>query len=566
MKLFDDERDVLPAWVTSKQAANLPELKSIKKTNKIFLPMETTAEIRLEFESHRTIGVAVELLNVAIIENDRESAYLAASYLSEEGFVPPNLAGLIKKAIGSPEVTPSPLLGHPVSKLKKLLESSPNNPLAWADLSREYAILGEKDKSIKAMLGALHAGVDHRWISRVASRVFVHFGEPDRAHHVLLKNEYVKSDPWLLATEMAVSRKAEKQSKLLSIGKRLLESNIKPMHTSELASSFGTLELINGAEKKAKKLFKQSLVEPNQNSLAQAKWAERSSSIKKLIQVPLNTQLVAYEAQYWEAYSNKDIPLALGYAMAWYEQEPYSTGPAIAASYLASLLDHYELVALVANKGLIANPHNPTLKLNQIFAWIAKSNLSELSAATLVEVEQAYRDLNDMVASNDWSISAHALANLGMLEYRLGDNERGRMRYEEAARIYEKNSPEFIILLLVNYLREALICDPDWAYEVMSRTKLALLGNSSSATPGGEYYLDKIFRLSSLPGTWRDKFRSESTRAMQAAQSPSTGVENRTLSVDAALSKFWLPKSFSRIESLSQFTDNADDSRKPPKC
>jgi tetratricopeptide (TPR) repeat protein len=252
--------------------------------------------------------------------------------------------------------------------------------------------------------------------------------------------------------------------------------------------------------------------------------------------------------------------------MAWYEQEPYSTGPAIAASYLASLLDHYELVALVANKGLIANPHNPTLKLNQIFAWIAKSNLSELSAATLVEVEQAYRDLNDMVASNDWSISAHALANLGMLEYRLGDNERGRMRYEEAARIYEKNSPEFIILLLVNYLREALICDPDWAYEVMSRTKLALLGNSSSATPGGEYYLDKIFRLSSLPGTWRDKFRSESTRAMQAAQSPSTGVENRTLSVDAALSKFWLPKSFSRIESLSQFTDNADDSRKPPKC
>lgn len=490
---------------------------------------------------------------------------MAASYLNEEGFVSPSLAGLIKQALGSPEVTLNLLLGHPVSKLKKLLASSPNNPLAWADLSREYAIIGEKDKSIKAMLGALHAGVDHRWITRVASRVFVHFGEPDRAHHVLLKNEYVKSDPWLVATEMAVSRKAEKQSKLLSVGKRLLESNIKPMHISELASSFGTLELINGAEKKAKKLFKQSLVEPNQNSLAQAKWAERSSNLKKLIQIPLDAQLLAYEAQYWEAYSSKDIPLALGFAMAWYEQEPYSTGPAIAASYLASLLDNYELVTLVANKGLIANPQNPTLKLNQIFAWIAKTNLSEPSTAILIEVEQAYRNLNNMVASDDWSITAHALANLGMLEYRLGDTERGRKRYEEAARIYEKNAPEFIILLLVNYLREALICDADWAHEVMSRTKLALLGKSSSATPGGEYYLEKIVRLSSLPGTWRDKFRSESTRVMQAAQSPSTGVENRTLSVDAALSKFWLPKSFSRIESLNQFTDNADDSRKSPK-
>lgn len=565
MKLFDRDRDVLPAWVTSKQAASLPELYSIRKHNKVFLPMETTSQIRLEFENHRTIGIAVELLNVAIIENDRESAYLAASYLNEEGFLPPSLAGLIKQTIGSSEAAPNPQLSHPVSKLKKLLVSSPNNPLVWADLSREYAILGEKDKSIRAMLGALHAGAGHRWITRVASRVFVHFEEPDRAHHVLLKNEYVKSDPWLVATEMAVSRKAERQSKLLSAGKRLLESNIKPMHTSELASSFGTLELKNGAEKKARKLFKQSLIEPNQNSLAQAKWAERNSNLKKLIQVPLNTQLVAYEAQYWEAYSNKDISLALGYAIAWYEQEPYSTGPAIAVSYLASLLDHYELVALIANKGLIANPKNPTLKLNQIFAWIAKTKVDEPTPAVFVEVEQAYRDLNEMIASDDWSISAHALANLGMLEYRLGNNEMGRKRYEEAAKIYEKNAPEFIVLLMVNYLRETLICDPDWAHEVMLRTKLALLGKTSSATPGGEYYLEKIVRLSSLPGIWRDKFRSESTRAMQAEQSPVTHVENRTVSVDTALSKFWLPESFSRIESLNQFTGNSNDSRKPPK-
>lgn len=565
MKLFDNERDVLPAWVTSKQAANLPELNSIKKHNKIFLPMAATAEIRLEFESHRTVGIAVELLNVAIIENDRASAFLAASYLIEEGFVPPSLAWLIKQAIGSPEVKPSLALLHPVSKLKKVLANAPNNPLAWADLSREYAILGEKDKSINAMLGALHTGVDHRWITRVASRVFVHFEEPDRAHHVLLKNEYVKSDPWLVATEMAVSRKAEKQSKLLSVGKRLLESNIKPKHTSELASSFGTLELINGAEKKAKKLFKQSLVEPNQNSLAQAKWAERSSNLKNLIQIPLNTQLMAYEAQYWEAYNNKDIALALGYAISWYEQEPYSTGPAIAISYLASLQDNYELVALIANKGLIANPHNPTLKLNQIFAWIAKTDLNEPSALILTEIERAYRDLNDMVASDDWSISAHALANLGMLEYRLGDIENGRKLYEDAARIYEKNAPEFIIVLLVNYLRETLICDEGWAHEIMLRTKQALLAKSSSATPGGEYYLEKIIRLSNLSGAWRDRFKSESAEATQTAEHPNTTVENRTSSVDKLLSKFWLPKSFSRIESLAQFTNNINGIKKTPK-
>jgi hypothetical protein len=565
MKLFDNERDVLPSWVTSQQASGLPELNSIKVPGKKIIFEKTTPQIAMEFQNSQTVGVAVELLNVAIIENENAVARMAASFLSKETHLPKSVCQLIDQVLG----VKSPIgIGndvHTISGLKQLLKKSPNDPLVWADLSREYAILGEKDKSIKAMLGALHAGVNHRWLTRIAARVFVHFDEPDRAHSLVLRNENVKSDPWLIATEMAVSRKAEKQSKLLLVGKKFLESNIKPKHLSELASSFATLELRNGAEKKAKKLFKQSLVEPNQNSLAQAKWAERSSGLKNLVQVPLDDNVVAYEAQYWEAYNNKEILSALQFAKSWYRQEPYSSGPTIAISYLASLLDNYDLVTRVTNKGLIANPQNLTLKLNQIFAWIASTDLRDPSAETVAEAEQIVRDLESITEQDDWSLSAHAIANLGMLSYRCGDLSGGRQRYEIAEEIYEKYAPELTVVLQVNHLREALIAESPWASEIMGRAKSLMTNRKSSATPGAEFYLEKISNLSVQQGSWLERFNSEAAKASledETEKSPRVVQKSSDMS---SLSKFWLPDKFSHIESLQDFTNSAGVNEKRPK-
>lgn len=557
MKL-DNERDILPTWVTSNDATGLPELNSVKK-NKISLNItQSTPDILEEFKATQNIGVAVELLNVATIENDKHSATLAAVFLKENNFLPASIIQLIDDALGKPPPTKQITITHPIAVLKRQLYKSQNDPLLWADLSREYAILGDKERSLRAMLTALHLYPNHRWITRISARVFVHFDEPDRAHSTLLKNSNTRSDPWLIATEMAVSRKAKKQSKLLQLGKKFLESTLQPIHISELASSFATLELLNGAEKKAKNFFKQSLLAPNQNSLAQAKWAERNSGLKKLIKIPLNIEIFAYEAQYWEAYSIQNISLALEFAKLWYEQEPYSSRPAIAISYLASLLDDYDLVTQITTKGLIANPQNSTLKINQIFAWIASNDLMQPSTETSFMIDRALRTLNLIKEKDDSSLKAHAIANLGMLAYRMGDLEDGRKKYEVAEDIYDKNIPDLKIVLLVNHLREALISGAPWASEIMHRANMIIKVRNSSAIPGSEFYLKKIVKLSVQNGSWREKFELEGLEQSIANEICKLKHDNQSQTKIANLSKFWLPEDFPHIESIRTITNDPD--------
>ncbi|CAI8733184.1 hypothetical protein [Pseudomonas sp. IT-P291] len=557
MKLFDNERDVLPSWLTSQQAAALTELKPLRASLITHHFQRISPILMAELEASPCVGIAVELLNVAITERNIPAARIAAEYLKRHDFMPDSISRLISQTLGDPLLPSEESKLTPIGRLKRLLHEEPNNPLVWANLSREYAISGDKDRSIKAMLGALHTGMNHRWITRIAARVCVHFDEPDRAHALILRNENVRSDPWLIATEMAVSRKAEKHSKLLSIGKGLLESNISAKHLTELASSFATLELKNGADKKAKKLFKQSLIQPNQNALAQAKWAERSSSLKKLVETPAYENVAAYEAQYWEAYSKKDMQNALLCAKHWFNEEPYSSGPAIAISYLASLLDDYGLVMTITTKGLIANPNNWTLKLNQIFAWIASSNLQSPTPGVIEESTQVVQKLEELAQSSDWQVAAHAIANIGMFLYRTGDLASGKQHYELAEELYKKYASQFVVVIKTNHLREALIADAPWAADVLKETRLLLSERASSATPGAEYYLEKINSLAGSAGPWIERLSTApSDTEMANAESLSSGASSPPSEAEM-LSKFRLPESFSSVDSLRQFTNKA---------
>ncbi|MCG6574022.1 hypothetical protein EGM97_04795 [Pseudomonas sp. AF32] len=563
MKHLDTDRDVLPAWMTSHSVAGMPELKSVRKNKAQFSIEKSAPGILEEFYTTQTVGIATELLNVAIIENDRESVEIASKYLKDKRLLSPSLVKLLHDP-WNPQISEHSIpTEHPIAKLKRQLKFSNNNPLIWADLSREYAIFGEKERSIKAMLAALHYANDHRWVSRIGARVFVHFNEPDRAHNTLLKNPNIRSDPWLIATEMAVSRKANKHSKLLSIGKNLLDSNIPPIHMSELASSFGTLELLNGAEKKARNFFKQSLLDPNQNSLAQAKWAERNSRLKRLVDVPLDSHVVAYEAQYWEAYSKQDIPLAIDFAKAWYNQEPYSSGPAIAISYLAALLDDYDLLLKITTKGLVANPHNATLKLNQIFAWMASTDLSQTARETPGLIEKHLRTLNSLAENDDWSLKAHALANTGMFYYRIGHLETGRQQYNLAEEIYETRAPNLRLELLVNHLREALISDASCSSEILVKTAELTKKLNPTENPGAFFYFKKIEKLSDRAGSWISKFKKEGTTKLLAKELSNELHSTKTEHINLE-SKFWLPEHFSSKEIFRPFTLSGDPKKNKP--
>lgn len=566
MNILEADRDVLPIWVSAAEAAKLPELGTLGKKTNLGELAGTTSLILAEFELSNTVGVAIELLNSAVIEGENQTAIRAAEFLLNTEGLPPAINTLVRNTLGLEAQSHEEVHANSIARLRARIKSGGDDPLAWVDLSREYAILGERERSQRCMLVAIQLSSGHRWISRVAARSFTHFGEPDKAHEMLLRNPNIKSDPWLVATEMAVSRKAEKPTKLWSVAKRFLDSNIRPIHISELASSLATSELISGADKKAKSLFKQSLIDPNQNALAQAKWAERTSSLKNLVQVPLNTNIAAYEAQYWEAYSSKDIATALVFAKAWFDEEPFSSGPPLAISYLAALLDDYDLISSATEKGLIANPSNTTIRLNKIFAWIASTDLSQATPEEISKAEIYMRDLRSILNSADWSEVAHALANIGMFFYRAGSPEQGRLMYEAAEEHFERNAPSARIMLLINHLREALIANSPWALDLLKSAQKLLTDRKSSATPGAEFYLERIALLQQKPGDWKEKFSSPSASCQiheELKRRYSKPKENRR--EKSIESIFWLPPEFGRIETLKDFTSASSPRRNPQK-
>jgi hypothetical protein len=552
MNIFETDRDVLPIWVSSAEAAKTPELSVIKLQKKTGEFTTSAPLILAEFEASSSVGVAIELLNSAIIEGEQNIAIRAAEFLLDKQGLPPSVQKLVREQLGLKEPKQDEMHANAIARLRARIKSGGNDPLAWVDLSREYAILGDKERSQRSMLVAYQMCTGHRWISRVAARAFVHFNEPEKAYDLIKRNPEIRNDPWLVATEMAVSRKTKKPTKLWTIAKRLLDSNIKPIHISELASSAATEELASGADKKAKGLFKQSLIDPNQNALAQAKWAERTSSLKKLVTVPLNPKIAAYEAQYWEAYSNKETLKALEFAKAWLKEEPFSSGPPLAISYIAALLDDYELILETTKKGLTANPSNATLRLNEIFAWIATTNFKSVTDEIEIKTESFMRELRSMINGPDWSVAAHASANIGMYLYRIGSLEQGKLRYEAAEEQFEKNAPSLRIMLVVNHLREALIADAPWSMAILNSAHALLERKKSSVTPGSEFYLEKISLITQLPGTWREKFRNKQTISSineQLNAKYQKPTEEKELS-----SKFWLPSEFDKTESLREFT------------
>ncbi|MGB7644417.1 MAG: hypothetical protein WBM22_03085 [Pseudomonas fluorescens] len=548
MSILEINRDVLPIWGSSKSAANSSELMVINSKNSTIEFTDITPALLSEFRHYQTVGIAVELLNCSIIERYSDAALEAANFLVQHKNLPTSITQLILKTLGkNSQVADAPQSEHKIQTLRKKIRQHQRDPITWVELSREYAIAGEKKKSKQAMLAAVQLSYDHRWITRSAARVFVHFDDPDTAHDILVRNPNIRTDPWLIATEMAVARKAGKKTKLWNIGKSLLDSKIKPVHLSELASSVATYELISGAEKRAKPFFKQSLIDPNQNSLAQAKWAERTSGLKKLVKIPLNSNLIAYEAQYWEAYNSGDMTLALSYALAWFDNEPYSNAPPEAVCFIAGLLENHKLIAAVSKKGLKANPKNTTLQINLMFSWLTSKNLNELNTKDKIVFENYKKYLFSATLSTSKFEASHALANLGMINYRQGFIEQGKLYYEQSEELMPLNK----LYVTINHLRESLIAEAQWSGEILQKAHIQLSGPASSATPASKFYLEKIAFLNNTKGTWKQKFsdinllEDFTKRHSIQALPPQKSIE----------STFWLPQEFSSIPSLSTFTE-----------
>lgn len=445
---FDEERRIIPRWRDSRVTALTEEVVSISPLQMSVLRSSwSSTSIDLFFEEkinkwveQRSLPFATELLGAALVLNRLDEVVDAAQFVTANDLSSPQakraaelaLEGLENrdkaKQIASIYVGDVNEPAKQIALLKKTLKEMPRNALPWIDLSRQYSILGLEQKALKAMRIGLALLPEHRFSIRAAVRLLTHLGNVDEAMNVIKRSELVKRDPWLMATEIAVARIADKNPKSIKQGKSLLKSaSFSPVHTAELAAAIGSVELENGTEKKAKKLFLQSLRQPNDNTVAQAEWASRSIS-GKFIEAEHLALYNAYEARAWEFYLQGMWHEALGQCLLWLEDEPFSSRPASLGSFIAlTVLEDYEIASLFVERGLRANPDDQTLTNNKVFV-LTNTN-------KLYEAEQLAKSVS--ISSLTEENRAVWLATLGLIEYRKGNILAGRGLYKESLSVAE---------------------------------------------------------------------------------------------------------------------------------
>ena len=427
----DVDRQVIPRWRTFDTTCRLGELDSVSDVPKSRFGVHDSFESRKkDWESNRTDSYATDLVGSGIsLGRAREAQDAARFLLSRKNRVSAwgvELAqrALVKRSSLHTGVTPAPTnettLHTEVRRLRGLVRSIPNDAIAWAELSRCYACLGLGQQAARSMLIALKLGPNSRFILRSATRLWIFLDDPERAYELVFRADRTRFDPWLLAAEIAAGSVARKRPARIKQARRMItDTQIEPGHLSELASALATLELSTGSVKKSRIMFRKSLEDPTENSVAQAAWAARHhraiSFDEQYLQFP-NT----FEAASWSAYFNGKWRTSIEQCGRWQADQLFSTRPAVHGSFVAAVaVEDYATSEWFATNGLIANPHSFKLLNNLAFARIGSGDFVG-AAEALSRVDRA------RIASRDRVVLQ---ATEGLLAFRKGNVLLGRKLY-----------------------------------------------------------------------------------------------------------------------------------------
>jgi Tfp pilus assembly protein PilF len=431
-----EDRDVIPRWRSLGATVASGELGQQVADAEL----DEQGEDELErswraWEADPSLISTAELVSAGLVLGVPGRVEEAARSLRRESLpagVQHLVEAVLSRAHPSEQDPPSVQSGPPTSdprrrarRLKAALAQDPRRAIAWLELGRIYAALGQSDSARGAIRAAVALAPDDRFVLRSASCFFVNAKEADRAHRLLANAQVTAADPWLMAAELATAQAADARPRYLKRAKQLLESgDFRERDVSELASEVGTFELRSGADRRARRLFARATGDPTENALAQVEWASRRSSGLELSTTNLSLPS-AYEAraQHWLE-AGKWRPGAEA-AQLWLEDQPFSTVAAMVASYgVLTGLQDYSLGLTLAEHGLRIDANDPVLLNNAAYASVELSDYARAAA-------YLKRAANSTVTGGD---RVALLATAGMLAYRLGDLEEGRDGYRTAIR------------------------------------------------------------------------------------------------------------------------------------
>lgn len=430
-------RQVIPRWNSAANAAALGERSAVRPSTVANLEQRSLRDARQHYEVHQSEATANEYLQTVKmlgLANDPLAAKIEATFPR----IPTALARAT--AIRASEGVSDPVMPHhvlsvadhrtfageKVRSLRRIVHAASDRPLAWSELSRQYLILGQDDKARRAMHAAIQLAPDNVYLTRCAVRMFTHLDEHGAALKLLHRHTRSEGNPWLLAADVAISSSMGRTSRNIRQAQDLLVRDRTNSHSlSELASAVGTVELDRGSRKRARELFKKSLIAPTENSLAQAQWCVSGGETLGIPEVAWQVSS-SHEALAFAARSEVDFATMMDSCEAWFAAEPFSSRPAVLASTVGFDATLRPRAKAFATLGLEYAPTSATL-LNNRAVCHAYDGSTDL----------AFDDLSAAIKAPGFAMHGVALATLGLISYRSGEPKLGRECYEKSIRFFK---------------------------------------------------------------------------------------------------------------------------------
>lgn len=277
------------------------------------------------------------------------------------------------------------------------------------------------------------------------------------------------SDPWLMASEIALADVAEVKASFLSKGKRFLleQTTFSSAHMTELAGAVAAAELVSGNLKRAREAQRKALLSPNDNVIAQAVDQEPAFGIR--LDGPQIERALAEssEALVLLAWANVAPDTVETHAQAWHAEEPFSSRPIQMLTTLYVYKGELDQAVRWIRAGLLADPHDSGLLINLAYA--------QARMGKLAEAEATIRKLRSFGTT---ASEPYAKATEGLIAYRQGRFEAGDNLYDAAVALFEQtHRPGSAAYCRLNQALSAVDYQRLRADEIVKRANAVLLAH-----------------------------------------------------------------------------------------
>ncbi len=467
MKSSLPKRRLIPKWRPIARTLESPEVIPAGKPTSSIAPTGSDRHqfelARRDWEAEGTQGHFGDLLAFSIHPEFSSEVVSIARGAMERGFEPTGTQARLIKALANDEPLDERVVDSAVQfrtrtrELRQLLRVAPNNPLALVDFAQLQLATGKQRSAERALDSAAQLLPHSKVVARTKARFLVHTGDFEAALAVIRRHPKVQQDPWLMASEIALSDLAGRPSESIRRGRRvLLDKTEHPRQLSELAGAIASADLAVGQLKSARAMLRLALRAPTDNVVAQALTEQRASGV--VVDSPAANQLVldSSEASLFSAWTKGAVQQAEAFARSWHNEEPFSSRPIQFIASLHSFRREYEDASRWLRSGLLADPNDSGLAVTLAYTLAASGKLN--ASEKLVGQLRRHSD-----------IAPFLLATEGLIALRRSHFEMANRLYRAAMEDFRKSGRlDLEALCIAHYAKSAAELDLPFARALQS--------------------------------------------------------------------------------------------------